>query len=117
MALKPNGWWKISRVGTTPSRARGALSSTIVPIFGFANAGVSFAGMTPSVLVEPVTLGVAMGLFIGLLAFADPGLQDAVKVGVLAGSLVSALIGAWLLSVSKRRTLAPTVEADIDDPA
>jgi len=141
------------------------VSFLVVPIFGFANAGVSFAGMTPSVLVEPVTLGVAMGLFlgkqagvfsaawlairlriaclpvaaswsqlygvsllcgigftmslfIGLLAFPDPGLQDEVKVGVLAGSLVSALIGAWLLSVSKRRTLAaPAVETDIDDPA
>lgn len=37
----------------------------IVPIFGFANAGVSFGGMTPAVLVAPVTLGVAAGVFIG----------------------------------------------------
>lgn len=121
----------------------------IVPVFGFANAGVSFAGMSASVLVEPVTLGVALGLFlgkqvgvfgaaalaiklrwanlpvaaswaqlygvallcgigftmslfIGLLAFPTPDLQDEVKVGVLAGSLVSALCGAALLSVAKR---------------
>jgi NhaA family Na+:H+ antiporter len=122
----------------------------VVPIFGFANAGVSFAGMTSSVLVQPVTLGVALGLFlgkqvgvflaawlairlriaclpvaaswlqlygvsllcgigftmslfIGLLAFRDAALQDEVKVGVLVGSLVSALLGATVLSLAKRR--------------
>ena len=132
----------------------------VVPIFGFANAGVSFAGMTPSVLAEPVTLGVALGLFlgkqlgvfgaawlairlrvaclpvaaswlqlygvsllcgigftmslfIGLLAFRDAALQDEVKVGVLVGSLVSALLGAALLSLAKRR-LPATVESAPD---
>ncbi|ATC34027.1 Na+/H+ antiporter NhaA [Caulobacter vibrioides] len=135
-------------------RLEHALSSwvafLVVPIFGFANAGVSFAGMTPSVLAEPVTLGVALGLFlgkqigvfgaawlairlgiarlpvaaswlqlygvsllcgigftmslfIGLLAFQDAALQNEVKVGVLVGSLSSALIGATLLSFAKKR--------------
>jgi len=121
----------------------------VVPVFGFANAGVSFAGMTPAIALEPVTLGIAvalfvgkqigvfgaaalaiklrlanvpvaaswaqlygvsllcgigftMSLFIGLLAFPNPTLQDEVKVGVLLGSLVSALCGAALLSVAKR---------------
>ena len=121
----------------------------IVPIFGFANAGVSFSGLSLAVLAEPITLGVALGLFlgkqvgvfafawmairlrlaclpvaaswaqlygvallcgigftmslfIGLLAFRAPEVQDAVKIGVLAGSLLSALAGAALLSVAKR---------------
>jgi NhaA family Na+:H+ antiporter len=121
----------------------------IVPVFGFANAGVSFAGMSAGVLFEPVTLGVALGLFIGkqvgvfgaaavaiklrlatlpagaswlqfygvallcgigftmslfigLLAFPNPALQDEVKVGVLIGSLASALCGLAVLSGAKR---------------
>ncbi|GAA5623602.1 Na(+)/H(+) antiporter NhaA [Brucella sp. NBRC 12952] len=39
----------------------------IVPIFGFANAGVSFAGVSMSVVTEPLAVGVAAGLLLGKL--------------------------------------------------
>ncbi len=37
----------------------------ILPIFAFANAGVSFEGMTLNVLWEPVPLGIILGLLLG----------------------------------------------------
>ncbi len=50
------------------------VSYFVVPVFGFANAGVSLAGMSPSALVAPIPLGVMLGLFlgkqVGVLGFA-----------------------------------------------
>jgi NhaA family Na+:H+ antiporter len=128
----------------------GVVPFVIMPIFGFANAGVSLTGLTPAALLEPLTLGVAAGLvvgklvgvlgasalairlkladmpanagwshlvgisllcgvgftmslFIGLLAFGDnQALQDAVKVGILAGSFIAAILGAGVLLASPR---------------
>jgi NhaA family Na+:H+ antiporter len=122
----------------------------ILPVFGFANAGVSFAGISVEDLLHPLTLGIALGLFfgkqigvfgaawlairfdvaempqganwrqlygvallcglgftmslfIGLLAFKDPHLQDTVKIGVLGGSLIAAVAGVMVLRGGKKR--------------
>jgi NhaA family Na+:H+ antiporter len=125
-----------------------AVPFVIVPVFGFANAGVSLAGLTLAKLAEPLTLGVAAGLvvgklvgvlgasalavwlrfaelprnagwthmagiaflcgigltmslFIDLLAFAgDEAMQDTVKLGILSGSLVAAILGAAVLMMA-----------------
>jgi Na+:H+ antiporter, NhaA family len=116
----------------------------VLPVFGLANAGVSLAGLTPHMLLAPLSLGIALGLFlgkqigimasifvasragivhlpadatwheiygvailcgigftmslfIGLLAFADPQYESMTKLAVLAGSVLSALVGAAVL--------------------
>lgn len=48
-------------------------------------------------------IGFTMSLFIGTLAFADPAHAVAVRLGVLSGSLASALAGYALLYVSGTR--------------
>ena len=117
----------------------------IMPLFAFANAGVSLEGLTFATLLNPVPLGIVLGLFfgkqigvfvlsyisvklkfadkpsnstwpafyavsiltgigftmslfVGNLAFAnDLQYMDGVKIGVLAGSLLSTLFGYFLL--------------------
>jgi NhaA family Na+:H+ antiporter len=53
----------------------------IVPIFGFANAGVSFAGMTLASLAEPLTLGVTAGLVLGKLIGVYGASYAVIKMG------------------------------------
>jgi NhaA family Na+:H+ antiporter len=120
----------------------------IVPLFGFANAGVSLAGLGLGDLLAPLPLGIAAGLFlgkqlgifaaiwlsvrlgfasrlrgatwlqvyavaalcgigftmslfIGALAFPQsPELVEEAKIGVLAGSFASALLGYLILRVA-----------------
>lgn len=66
------------RQGRSPLRAlendlHGPVAFAILPIFAFANAGLSVAGMSLSDVAHPVTLGVFAGLFVGkpagILAF------------------------------------------------
>ena len=47
-------------------------------------------------------IGFTMSLFIGGLAFTDPALSDAVKIGVLMGSIASALAGFTLLRFASK---------------
>ena len=117
----------------------------IMPLFAFANAGVSLSGLSFSTLLLPVPLGILLGLFVGkqvgvmLFSYASVKIKmaqmpdnstwlslygvsiltgigftmslfvgnlafientqyiDGVKIGVLAGSLLSTLFGYFLL--------------------
>ena len=53
----------------------------IVPLFAFANGGLSFAGMTLGALATPLTLGVALGLLVGKFV----GVMGACWIMVRAG--------------------------------
>jgi len=48
-------------------------------------------------------IGFTMSLFIGSLSFDDPALMNQVRVGVLAGSVVSAILGFTALKIAARR--------------
>ena len=72
----------------------------VTPIFAFANAGVSLQGLTLSDLFAGIPLGIVAGLFIGTLAFADPEHASAVRIGVLTGSFLSAVVGAFVLRIA-----------------
>jgi NhaA family Na+:H+ antiporter len=121
----------------------------VLPVFAFANAGVSFHGMSLDSLTAPVPLGIAAGLFfgkqvgiflavfamvrlglaslpsgatwpsvygvallcgigftmslfIGTLAFDDPRHAVEVRLGVIMGSVVSALGGYLVLRASTK---------------
>jgi NhaA family Na+:H+ antiporter len=46
-----------------------------------------------------------MSLFIGTLAFADATLAVELRLGVLGGSLLSAMLGLAVLAISSRPSL------------
>ncbi len=122
----------------------------ILPLFAFANAGVSVAELTRDVLFHPITLGIVFGLFVGKqvgvlaatyfaratgwvslpvgvsalqyygatlltgvgftmslfignLAFVAAENLAEVKIGVLAGSLVSGIVGYIILRAGTRK--------------
>jgi Na+:H+ antiporter, NhaA family len=64
-------------------------------------AGVSWGGVVLVGLLAGI--GFTMSIFIAMLAFGDPALLGAAKLGVLAGSVVAALLGlTWGLIYVRR---------------
>ncbi|WP_342149263.1 Na+/H+ antiporter NhaA [Methylorubrum sp. SB2] len=67
------------------------VSFGIVPIFGFANAGVTLLGLPARALLDPVTLGVGLGLFLGKQA----GIFAAVRLAVATGLAARPAGASW----------------------
>jgi NhaA family Na+:H+ antiporter len=49
-------------------------------------------------------IGFTISLFITDLAFTDPVLRDQAKIGILMGSVIAAVLGAWIIRVMGQRT-------------
>jgi Na+:H+ antiporter, NhaA family len=62
--------------------------------------GVGWAQITGVAAIAGI--GFTVALFISSLAFEDPALQEEARVGIAAGSLASALIGAAILGLAGR---------------
>ena len=77
------------------------VSFAILPIFAFANAGVSLAGVSLADLTSPVPLGIALGLFIGkpvgIYAFARVAISSALATAPAATTSLQ-LFGASVLA-------------------
>ncbi len=79
----------------------GWVAYLVMPVFAFANAGVSLAGLSLSDLLEPLPLGIAMGLFLGkqVGVFLMSGLGIATGIAQRpAGASWGQLYGASLLA-------------------
>ena len=76
------------------------MAYAVIPVFGLANAGVSFSGLTPSALLDPVPLGIAAGLVLGKQVGVFGAAWAAVRLGVASkpeGATMSMLYGVSLL--------------------
>src|SRR5579871_3671806 len=83
--------------GTTPNAT---VAFGVVPLFGFANAGVSFDGMTPAILLAPLPLGIALGLLLGKQAGIFGSIWLAARIRFVArpvGASWSQIYGIALL--------------------
>jgi Na+:H+ antiporter, NhaA family len=77
------------------------VSYAIVPIFAFANAGVSLGGLTVSNLTAPMPLGIIAGLFIGKQLGVFGSSIVAIKLGLAAlpeGATTAKLYGIAVLT-------------------
>ncbi len=71
----------------------------IVPLFGFANAGVSLAGLGLEGLLAPLPLGIAAGLFIGKQVGILSAIWLAVRLGIAVRPDGASWVQLWGMAV------------------
>ncbi|MEY2884123.1 MAG: hypothetical protein RL490_1847 [Pseudomonadota bacterium] len=71
----------------------------IVPIFGFANAGVDLRGLAPADAVAPVPLGIALGLLLGKQLGVFGAIAGLVRAGIADAPAGASWRQLWGLSV------------------
>lgn len=71
----------------------------IVPIFGFANAGVDVRGLGPAAILEPVPLGIALGLIIGKQVGVFGAIMALVRFGVADAPAGATTRQIWGLAI------------------
>jgi NhaA family Na+:H+ antiporter len=71
----------------------------VVPVFGFANAGVSFAGLTAGALLDNLTLGVALGLLLGKPIGVFGSVWLAIRLGLASRPMGASLAQCFGVSL------------------
>ena len=91
-------WWLLA-AGLVAGKLIGVFGSSVLAIrLGVADLPQDTGWLHMIGISLLCGIGFTMSLFIGLLAFAnDLALQSEVKVGILAGSFIAALLGAAVL--------------------
>lgn len=74
-------------------------SYVIVPLFGFANAGVALAGLGMEALLDPIPLGIMIGLFVGKQLGIFAAIVGADKIGFAPRPAGASWLQLWGMAV------------------
>jgi Na+:H+ antiporter, NhaA family len=71
----------------------------IVPMFAFANGGVNLSGMTPGSLLEPISLGIILGLFVGKQLGVFATVMTCARLGLVKLPSAVGAVHVWGMAI------------------